>query len=173
MASTNETSVLLVEDNFFMATLLSEKIIQQGLTVVHAKDGASAIEELQQRPPRLIVIDMPLAGAMDGFSTLEAVWKQSKNTIPVLVLMPTHHQASIERLEKLGFKDFLIKLDISADGIVSKIVQLVTGSPLPSMDVGPQSTAAAEKSQALTKASGIRPVTGDLAPLATALKHEV
>jgi len=171
MASKN---VLIIEDNKVMAQLLSEKMAHEGLTPQHTPDGKTGLAELKKDKPALVLIDFPLAGPLDGFETLEKMrGEYGTEKLKILALLHTADAETVERVTKLGATELLIKSDFSADGIVSKIVEMVTGHPVKPA-VPAEKPAGTEKGvDELAKASGIKGTGVDFAARALALKDGV
>lgn len=169
--------VLIIEDNVVMAQLLSEKIAHEGLTPVLAQDGEAGLASIKKDIPALVVIDFPLTTPLDGFQTLEKIRENFDTTkLPVLVLFNTEDKEGIERATKLGITEYIVKSETTADGIVAKVVQMVTGhAPITSPVSEPAVVQTAEKTatDTLAKASGIKPTGVDFAARAAALKDEV
>jgi len=128
MAKDVEKKVLIIEDNFFMAQLLGEKISHQGFLAMHAQDGKKGLEEAEKQIPALILVDIPLSGELNGFDTLLAIrGRKNLKNVPVLALFNNENAEDIERLMKLGYAEYLVKADVNADAIVLKVVEMVTG----------------------------------------------
>ena len=128
MAKASGKSVLIIEDNLFMAQLLSERIAHQGVVAVLAPDGKTGLAEIEKKAPALVLIDIPLSGTPDGFETLTAIRKnKDAANIPVLVLFNTPDKSNLERLGEIGYTEYLLKADVNADTIVRKALELATG----------------------------------------------
>ncbi|HTP57076.1 MAG TPA: ATPase, T2SS/T4P/T4SS family [Candidatus Paceibacterota bacterium] len=171
MPKGKSTEVLIIEDNFFMAQLLSERLSHQGLDATVALDGKTGIAALEKSPPALVLLDLPLAGEMDGWSTLEAVRKASAD-VPVLLLFNAENKEDDDHAKKLGASDVLIKGDTSSSDIVARAIELVTGkTPEPA----PAAAAATEGTKAtlLERATGLQAGGQDLAVRATKLLAEM
>ena len=60
-------AILVVEDEAIVANDIKETLIGLGYTVVGtAKTGESALEKVRETSPGLVLMDIHLAGAMDG-----------------------------------------------------------------------------------------------------------
>ncbi len=55
----------MIEDDARLASMVGEYLRQGGFEVIHALDGASGLDALQQSPPALVVLDLMLPD-MDG-----------------------------------------------------------------------------------------------------------
>lgn len=79
-------SVLLIEDNEQNRYLASFLFEQRGYRVVHAADGASAIEVLRNFLPDLIVLDIQLP-AMDGYAVARELRANGRlHHIPIIAV---------------------------------------------------------------------------------------
>ena len=79
--------VLLVEDDIAFARLLREHIEAQGSEVRHTIYGEQALEWCRSQPPRIVLLDLHLAGAMDGWDLLlELKHDHRLENIPVVVM---------------------------------------------------------------------------------------
>ncbi|MEK7638329.1 MAG: ATPase, T2SS/T4P/T4SS family [Patescibacteria group bacterium] len=167
-------NVLIIEDNKVMAQLLSEKIAHQGLVPVHAENGKAGLEALKKSVPALVLIDFPLSGSPDGFELLETIRKgYAIDKLKILALLHTADIETTERVTKFGATELLIKSDLNADGIVSKVVEMVTGHPVASIASTKKPAKTAKEVEGLIKASGIQNTGVDFAARALALKDSV
>ena len=92
----NPGTILIVEDNIFMAELLAEKIFNSGYEAVSVYDGKEALEKIKQKPS-LVLLDMPLPGEINGFDLLSRIRSSySKTEIPVVLLFNLTDPAIIE-----------------------------------------------------------------------------
>ncbi len=48
-----ELTILIVEDNIFMAELLAEKIFNSGYEAISVYDGKEALEKIKQKPENI------------------------------------------------------------------------------------------------------------------------
>jgi len=77
--------ILLVEDDEVFTKLLREQFQEQGLNIVSTPFAEQALDLVEQSPPRAVILDIHLAGPMDGWDFL--ITLKSK-TNPRLLLMP-------------------------------------------------------------------------------------
>jgi CheY-like chemotaxis protein len=79
-------TVLIVEDNESNVALIRAMLLARGYEVRVARDGASAIESVQQRPPDVVLLDVMMPG-MDGMQVLDRLKLDPKTTaIPVIMV---------------------------------------------------------------------------------------
>ena len=62
----NEASVVLVEDDPNISDLVDMYLRQDGFRVYQATTGERGLEQVRDRDPRLVILDIGLAGEMDG-----------------------------------------------------------------------------------------------------------
>src|SRR5437773_2592962 len=83
----NLGKVLIVEDNIFMAELLAEKISNVGYEGITVYDATEVLDKISKDHPLLVLLDLPLAGNVDGFVLLENIRRSfGKVNLPVIVL---------------------------------------------------------------------------------------
>jgi DNA-binding response OmpR family regulator len=99
-------TALLVEDEESIASLVRSYLERDGFTVVHAETGGAALDALEQRPVRIVVLDVGLPD-MDGFEVCRRVRAGSR--VPVLML--TARDEEIDRVSglELGADDYVTK----------------------------------------------------------------
>ncbi len=120
--------VLIIEDNEFMAQLLSEKITHRGFTPTFAQDGTLGIANIEKQSPHLVVVDIPLSGTLDGYATISEIRKKkTAEELPILALFTAENKDDIKRAQQLGINGFLIKGNVNADEIVTKISEILIG----------------------------------------------
>ena len=120
--SKNLGTILIVEDNIFMAELFAEKISNIGYGAVSVYDGKEALEKISKEKPVLILLDLPLSGEVNGFELLTKVRNSyDKVQLPVVVLFNATDPTAIERSLKLGANYYLIKAYANTEEIITKI----------------------------------------------------
>ena len=90
-------SVLLVEDEENLASLVAAYLEQEGYRVVAAGTGAEALQKLEQTPVRLVVLDLNLPD-MDGLDVCRQI--RARSRVPIVMLTARDEEA--DRLAGLG-----------------------------------------------------------------------
>ena len=81
------SNLLLVEDDADNARMMARMLRMRGFDVVLAADGATAVEMARQHLPDAIIMDLLLAGGMDGLEATRQIKEEtSTKGIPVIVL---------------------------------------------------------------------------------------
>lgn len=122
----NLGQILIIEDNIFMAELLAEKISNVGYEPVTLYDGREVVDKISKDKPLLVLLDLPLAGEVDGFDLLGDIRKSfDKVALPVVVLFNLNQPESIGKSLKLGANFYLIKALTDTEEIVEKIGEIL------------------------------------------------
>jgi two-component system response regulator MprA len=106
-----ETRILLVEDEPSISGFVRRGLIFEGYDVEVVEDGRRALEEIFDRPPDMIVLDLMLPG-VDGIEItrrLRAAEDEESGRIPILML--TARDSVADRVSGLdaGADDYLVK----------------------------------------------------------------
>lgn len=118
--------VLIVEDDKFLREIISQKLLKEGFDVLSAIDSADAMRILEEKTPRIILLDLILPG-MDGFEFLDRLKKNpATNSVPVIVLSNLGQKEDIDRAIAAGAVDYLIKADYNPADIVSRVRQVLS-----------------------------------------------
>lgn len=125
-AAKNLGQILIIEDNIFMAELLAEKISNVGYEPVTLYDGREVLDKISKDKPLLVLLDLPLAGEVDGFDLLGDIRKSfDKVALPIVVLFNLNQPESIDKSLKLGANYYLIKALTDTEEIVAKIGEIL------------------------------------------------
>ncbi len=102
----SQKTILVVDDDLHIRTLLTQELEAQGYQICEAEDGLEAIRQAKQSKPDLIVMDVMMP-QMNGFDAA-AVLKNDPQTlnIPIIILSIVEDQ---ERGYRLGVDRYLSK----------------------------------------------------------------
>jgi len=112
--------ILLVEDEVVTAMLVTMQLKRIGYELVeHVTTGEDAIVSARKNAPDIILMDIRLAGDMDGIEAAKVI--QSEKRVSILFLTSYDDQVTRMRAEKLKPLAYLIKpLDVD---IFAKIAE--------------------------------------------------
>lgn len=118
-------SILLVEDDEFLAELYATKLNLENFTVTLAVDGEKGLKMIKETVPDLILLDIILP-KMDGFEILKKI-KTDKvlKKIPVILLTNLSQKDEVKKGLALGADDYLIKAHFMPSEVVKKIKQII------------------------------------------------
>jgi two-component system alkaline phosphatase synthesis response regulator PhoP len=117
-------TVLVVDDEEDLLSLLEYNLEQEGFEVVLARDGVEAIEQTRAHEPDLIILDVMMP-KMDGIEVCERLRKDAHlRTIPIMMLTArTEEEDQVEGLD-VGADIYLGK-PVSVSVIVSQTKALL------------------------------------------------
>lgn len=122
----SKKSILLVEDDEFLAELYATKLKLEGYEISLASDGEKGLKMVKEKMPDLVLLDIILP-KMDGFEILKAIKadKDLKN-IPVILLTNLSQKDEVKKGLELGANDYLIKAHFMPSEVVRKIEQTLS-----------------------------------------------
>jgi len=129
------TSLLLVDDDRALASMLGEYLALQGFEVTSISSGEDALASCQSQSPDLIVLDVGLPG-IDGFETLSRL--RAEYAVPVIML--TARGEDSDRIAGLvaGADDYLPKpfnpLELAAR--IRAVLKRSTNVPAATVTIG-------------------------------------
>lgn len=122
---TTGKTILLVEDDEFLAELYATKLKMDGYQVLLAVDGEKGLKQIKEKKPDLVLLDIILP-KMDGFEVLKNLkGDKSLSTIPVILLTNLSQKDEVKKGLALGANDYLIKAHFMPSEVVKKIEQLL------------------------------------------------
>ncbi|HEY9743327.1 MAG TPA: response regulator [Coleofasciculaceae cyanobacterium] len=81
-------TVLVVEDSLTQRETISELLKQSGLSVIFARDGVEALEQVQSSCPDLVVLDIILP-RMNGYEVCRQLKSDGQAQKPAVVMCST------------------------------------------------------------------------------------
>lgn len=102
--------VLVVEDDAVVRRIILKMLQQMGFRYLsEADNGASALQEVNQLPPDLILCDIEMK-PMDGLSFLQVLRKSRGENCPKFIFLTGHTETAIvNRAHELGVDAFITK----------------------------------------------------------------
>lgn len=113
-------SVLVVEDDAFLAHAYQIRFESEGIATAIATTGNEAVAMLQKEPPCAVILDIVLPGGMDGFGVLEAIKKTiGWARVPIIVVSNLSQEINMVRAKQLGADRYIVKADTRLGDIIS------------------------------------------------------
>ncbi|MCB1096627.1 MAG: response regulator transcription factor [Verrucomicrobiae bacterium] len=103
-----KSRLLVVEDDPALLRGLVDKFRSEGYEVRVACDGHSAIDQADEDPPDLVLLDVMLPGC-DGFEVCRALRDDSGFTMPIIMLTARGQERDVVRGLNLGADDYITK----------------------------------------------------------------
>lgn len=121
----NSKTILIAEDDKFLASALKVKFEKEGFTVKIAENGDQAEAMVKEQKPSAMLLDLMMPGK-DGFAVLEVIKNDaSLQGFPIIIASNLGQKEDIEKGLALGATDYIVKSNIPLSEVVSKITSLV------------------------------------------------
>jgi len=121
----SQKTVLVVEDDTFLAQLLTNRLSRAGLTVTRAGDGEEALRILKNTKPDLILLDIILP-KKSGFEVMEEIQKDPLlKRAPIVIISNLGQDEDMARGRQLGAIEYYVKAQTSIEDLVSKVQQIL------------------------------------------------
>lgn len=117
----SSNKILLIEDEEIMLDLLQRKLAQEGYDISVARNGEEGLDMMKEFIPDLVLLDiiMPKKG---GYEVMEEMSRdESLNKIPIIIISNSGQPVEIDRAQKLGAKDWLVKTDFNPQEVIAKV----------------------------------------------------
>ena len=113
--------ILLIEDEEIMIGLLQKKLTNEGYEVSVARDGEEGLKAMREVRPDLVLLDI-IMPKMGGFEVMEEMVKEPElKKIPVIIISNSGQPVELDRAQKLGAKDWLIKTEFDPEEVIEKV----------------------------------------------------
>jgi two-component system chemotaxis response regulator CheY len=100
-------SVLIVDDEVGIVTILSDRLRSYGYAVRYAFDGPSALNKVAEEEPDCVLLDLEMPD-MGGFEVLEEL-KKAHPKLPVLVVTASASKQNAKKMLEAGAIGYLLK----------------------------------------------------------------
>ncbi|OMF38473.1 hypothetical protein BK133_01925 [Paenibacillus sp. FSL H8-0548] len=120
-------TILVVDDNTSLRSMLNELFTSLGFNVFEAANGAQALELFQQEMPNCVLLDLKMPDR-DGIEILRDL-RELSQAVPVILITGYADPAQLEEAEKLGISDCFMKpFDIIE--LQEEVIHLVEPKPI-------------------------------------------
>ncbi|MDB4937262.1 MAG: hypothetical protein JWP87_4234 [Labilithrix sp.] len=104
---TSAIRALFVEDDDRLARFTAEYLEQRGVRVTHVRNGERALAEQAKAVFDIVVLDVMLPGARDGFDVCRTL--RQRTSIPIIVVTARTEESDRVLGLELGADDYLVK----------------------------------------------------------------
>ena len=124
----SKKSILLIEDDVWLADLERTELLNAGYTVTVAHNALEAIDAIDTTPPDVIVADVLLVGTT-VFTLLNELQSYSDTgTIPVVLYSGIAEQFSSSQLEHYGVRRVVDKTTMERDALAVAVRSVLGGA---------------------------------------------
>jgi DNA-binding response OmpR family regulator len=99
-------TVLLIEDEQNIGTLVRDYVARDGFQVVWVRSGEEGLAEIDRHPVRLVILDVGLPG-MDGFEVCRRM--RAVSSVPIIMLTARDEEADRVAGLEVGADDYVAK----------------------------------------------------------------
>jgi CheY-like chemotaxis protein len=122
----NGKSILWVEDDKLIASILSKKLIDAGAKVSLARTGEEFFAELEKNTPNLAILDIDLPGGMNGIEILQKLRANPVfRSLPVVILSNNESEVYKEKARLLHVSKYLTKVAVTPEHVVAEVAGLI------------------------------------------------
>ncbi|MDH5533412.1 MAG: response regulator [Candidatus Pacebacteria bacterium] len=123
-AQTKKKIILVVEDDTNVQSIYRDLLVKEGYDVTITSTVDQACDALGTEKIDLVLLDIMLPGGKNGFDFLEIAHKSDliKST-PIIVLSNLDKDGNVS--QDMGIVEWLVKANISAQGVIEKINKIL------------------------------------------------
>lgn len=125
MALKKQIKILIIEDDNFLNSFYSKKLLDKNYKVYSAFDGEKGVKIAKEKKPDLILLDLVLP-KMSGFDVVKELKAGDCKDIPIVLLTNLSEKENIDKALKLGVEDYLIKVYFTPSEIVKKVKNILS-----------------------------------------------
>lgn len=126
MEPVKHARILYVEDETFLAKIVSESLESRGYEVVLEEDGGKAMQAFEKYKPDVCVLDIMLPNK-DGFAIADEIRDQNTE-VPIIFLSAKSQTSDVVNGFKLGANDYIRK-PFSIEELIVRIENVLKFKP--------------------------------------------
>lgn len=123
-----KAKVLYVEDEVFLAKIVSETLQGRGYDVILENDGGKALDQFTKEKPDVCVLDIMLPNK-DGFAIADEI-RDKDSRVPIIFLSAKSQTSDIVNGFKLGANDYIRK-PFSIEELIVRIENVLKNKTAP------------------------------------------
>ena len=118
-------TILFVEDEQSLRSVLRDKFSREGFNVLEAKNGKEELEISMREHPDLILLDI-IMSVMDGIAMLKKLRQDAWGKIAkVIMLTNLSDNEKLSETITQGSYEYLVKSDCKIENVVAKVRELL------------------------------------------------
>jgi DNA-binding response OmpR family regulator len=123
-----KAKVLYVEDELFLAKIVSETLQDRGYEVILESDGGKALEQFGKTNPDICVLDIMLPNK-DGFTIADEI-REKDSMVPIIFLSAKSQTNDVVNGFRLGANDYIRK-PFSIEELIVRIENVLRNKTAP------------------------------------------
>jgi CheY-like chemotaxis protein len=128
-------TILVVDDDDLIRTMVAHFLKSAGYTVITAADGAMALDLFQKENPALVVLDvaMPVMSGLDVAKEIRAIQqRENRPHTPIIMLTAYARSFFLSASSEAGVDSYLTK-PIKAEKLLEHVHRFL-GTPVPNAE---------------------------------------
>ena len=118
-------TILIIEDDRFLSSILKGRLEKEGYTVLQAFDGEEGLAALRNTKPDLILLDL-IMPKVSGFEVLETIANDPElSRIPVVIASNLGQDSDIERAKNFGVVEYYVKVRTSLHELSQRVKNII------------------------------------------------
>ena len=114
-------TILIIEDDHFLSSILKSRLEKDDFTVLQAFDGDEALLMLKTVRPNAILLDI-IMPKVSGFEVLEKLSSDPElSQIPVIIASNLGQDSDIEKAKSLGANGYYVKVRTSLQDLTDML----------------------------------------------------
>lgn len=130
-SSCMKKKILYVEDEVFLAKIVSETLEARGYEVVLVHDGGNAVRKFEEANPDVCVLDIMLPNK-DGFDIADEIRERNRQ-VPIIFLSAKSGANDVVTGFKMGGNDYIRK-PFSMEELIVRIEHVLKAAPVTETD---------------------------------------
>ncbi len=116
--------ILIIEDEKVLLDVLRTKLKREGYEVATAENGEEGLRQVRDVSPDIILLDIVMP-RMNGYEVLEQLNREHVPVPPIIIMSNSGQPVEIDRAQKLGARDFIIKAEFTPNEVIDKVKALL------------------------------------------------
>lgn len=113
--------ILLIDDDPILGDIMKRRLEEDGYRATWERDGEMGLSAMATLRPDLVLLDI-IMPKVNGYEVLERMGKDPNiSGIPVIVVSNSGQPVEIERILKLGVRDYIVKAHFSPEEVIQKV----------------------------------------------------
>lgn len=121
----DKKSVLIVEDERSLRSIMKDNLEEAGYLVFEAKDGEEGLEVAGEKHPNMIIVDIVMP-KMDGITMTKMIRHEEwGKTVPIIFSTNLSNPENIAEAFEQGTLSYMIKSDWKMADLVKKVREII------------------------------------------------
>jgi CheY-like chemotaxis protein len=117
--------ILIAEDDAAAAEALAYLLGKRGYEIIVVPTGEEAVERAAALKPDLCIIDLKLAGVIDGYETIRRIRALPQGGCPMVIMTNHGLPQEVQQGKAIGTADYIVKSDTSVDELIERLERVL------------------------------------------------